>query len=103
MVGSPYPVGDAQAVSASGPVESAAAGSVKARASLPARARTIARRWAVRLDATSVTVLWGMTVRARVRTAPAHPAGTWTSWAIALPDTDWEEHDEQVVWEEIDC
>jgi SAM-dependent methyltransferase len=44
----------------------------------------------------------GMFVRARVRTAPARPAGTWTSWAIALPGADWEEHDEQAVWEEID-
>ena len=44
----------------------------------------------------------GMVVRARVRTAPAKPVGTWTSWAIALPDADWEEHDEQAVWEEID-
>ena len=33
---------------------------------------------------------------------PARPAGTWTSWAIALPGADWEEHDEQAVWEEID-
>ena len=44
----------------------------------------------------------GMAVRARVRTAPARPAGTWTSWAIALPGADWEEHDEQAIWEEID-
>jgi type I protein arginine methyltransferase len=44
----------------------------------------------------------GMFVRARVRTALAWPAGTWTSWAIALPGADWEEHDEQAVWEEID-
>ena len=43
----------------------------------------------------------GMVVRARVRTVPAHPAGTWTSWAIALPNAEWEEHDEQTVWEEI--
>jgi protein arginine N-methyltransferase 1 len=43
-----------------------------------------------------------MVVRARVRTAPAHPVGTWTRWAIAMPDADWEEHDEQSVWEEID-
>ena len=40
-------------------------------------------------------------VRVRVRTAPAQPIGTWTSWAIALPGGDWEEHDEQSVWEEI--
>jgi predicted RNA methylase len=44
----------------------------------------------------------GMSVRARVRTAPARPAGTWTSWAIALPGADWEEHDEQAIWHEID-
>src|SRR5664279_1786545 len=44
----------------------------------------------------------GMTVRARVRTSPALPVGTWTSWAIAMPGADWEEHDEQAVWEEID-
>ena len=44
----------------------------------------------------------GMFVRARVRTALARPAGTWTSWAIALPGAGWEEHDEQAVWEEID-
>ena len=44
----------------------------------------------------------GMVVRARVRTAPAHPIGTWTSWAIAMPGADWEEHDEQAIWEEID-
>ena len=41
-------------------------------------------------------------VRARVRTAPARPVGTWTSWAIAMPGADWEEHDEQSVWNEID-
>ena len=44
----------------------------------------------------------GTSVRARVRTAPARPAGTWTSWAIALPGAGWEEHDEQAIWEEID-
>ena len=44
----------------------------------------------------------GMVVRVRVRTTPARPTGTWTSWAIALPGTDWEEHDEQAVWEEIE-
>ena len=44
----------------------------------------------------------GAAIRARVRTAPARPVGTWTSWAIALPGADWEEHDEQSVWEEID-
>ena len=43
-----------------------------------------------------------MVVRARVRTAPARPVGTWTSWAIAIPGADWEEHDEQSVWQEID-
>jgi len=44
----------------------------------------------------------GMSVRAKVRTTPAQPAGTWTSWAIALPGAEWEEHDEQAVWQEID-
>jgi SAM-dependent methyltransferase len=44
----------------------------------------------------------GIAVRARVRTAPAQPIGTWTSWAIAMPGADWEEHDEQSIWEEID-
>ncbi|MGZ6638500.1 MAG: hypothetical protein ACXVII_37280 [Solirubrobacteraceae bacterium] len=44
----------------------------------------------------------GIVVHARVRTAPARPIGTWTSWAIAMPGADWEEHDEQSVWEEID-
>ena len=44
----------------------------------------------------------GMVVRARVRTAPARPVGTWTSWAIAMPGADWEEHDEQSVWVELD-
>ncbi len=44
----------------------------------------------------------GMVVRARVRTALARPAGTWTRWAIAMPGADWEEHDEQSVWVEID-
>ena len=43
-----------------------------------------------------------MAVRARIRTAPAKPAGTWTRWAISMPGADWEEHDEQSVWEEID-
>ena len=43
-----------------------------------------------------------MVVRARVRTAPARPMGTWTRWAIAMPGADWEEHDERSVWEEID-
>ena len=41
-------------------------------------------------------------VRAKVRTAPARPVGTWTSWAIAMPGVDWEEHDEQSIWVEID-
>ena len=41
-------------------------------------------------------------IRARVRTILARPVGTWTSWAIALPGSEWEEHDEQAVWEEID-
>ena len=40
-------------------------------------------------------------LRARIRTAPAQSFGTWTSWAVALPGGDWEEHDEQSVWEEI--
>ena len=44
----------------------------------------------------------GTAVRARVRTTPAQPVGTWTSWAVELPGGDWEEHDEQAVWEEID-
>jgi len=44
----------------------------------------------------------GTVVRARVRTATARPVGTWTSWAIAMPGADWEQHDEQSVWEEID-
>jgi hypothetical protein len=44
----------------------------------------------------------GLAVRAKVRTALARPAGTWTSWAIAMPGGDWEEHDEQAIWEEID-
>jgi protein arginine N-methyltransferase 1 len=44
----------------------------------------------------------GMAVRVRVRTAPAHPAGTWTRWAIAMPGAEWEEHDEQAIWVEID-
>src|SRR5450755_3478202 len=49
-----------------------------------------------------VTLAPGMAVRARVRTAPARPIGTWTSWAIAMPGAGWEEHDEQSIWEEID-
>jgi SAM-dependent methyltransferase len=49
-----------------------------------------------------VALMPGMVVRARVRTAPARPVGTWTSWAIAMPGADWEEHDEQAIWEEID-
>ncbi len=43
----------------------------------------------------------GMAVRARIRTAPAKPAGTWTRWAVAMPDGEREEHDEQAIWEEI--
>ena len=50
----------------------------------------------------SVELTPDMVVGARVRTAPARPVGTWTSWAIAMPDADWEEHDEQSIWEEID-
>jgi hypothetical protein len=41
-------------------------------------------------------------VRARIRNAPARPMGTWTSWAIALPNSEWEHHDERSVWVEID-
>jgi len=44
----------------------------------------------------------GMVVGARVRTVPAFEMGTWTSWAVALPGGDWDEHDEQSVWQEID-
>jgi type I protein arginine methyltransferase len=44
----------------------------------------------------------GVDVRARVRTAPARPTGTWTSWAVAKPGDDWEEHDEQSIWEEVE-
>ena len=44
----------------------------------------------------------GATVQARVQTIPARPMGTWTSWAIAMPGADWEEHDEHSVWEEIE-
>ena len=44
----------------------------------------------------------GMAIGARVRTAPARPVGTWTSWAVAMPDGDWEEHDEQSIWDELD-
>ena len=43
-----------------------------------------------------------MAVRARVKTTPARPSGTWTSWAVALPGADWEEHDEQAIWQEMD-
>jgi len=41
-------------------------------------------------------------VRAKVRNAPARPIGTWTRWGIAMPGAAWEDHDEQLVWEEID-
>jgi hypothetical protein len=51
-------------------------------------------RWPVQLTP-------GMVVRARIRTTPARPAGTWTRWAVALPGAGWEEHDEQAIWEEI--
>ena len=44
----------------------------------------------------------GMAVGLRVRTTLARPAGTWTSWAVALPGAEWEEHDEQEIWVEID-
>ena len=49
-----------------------------------------------------VEVTPDIAVRARVRTALARPAGTWTSWAIAMPGADWEHHDEQSIWVEID-
>src|SRR5271165_6259930 len=49
-----------------------------------------------------VKLMPDMVVRARVRTAPARPIGTWTRWAVAMPGAEWEEHDEQSVWEEID-
>ncbi len=49
-----------------------------------------------------VDLMAGMVVRAKVRTALALPNGTWTSWAVALPGADWEEHDEEAIWEEID-
>jgi len=44
----------------------------------------------------------GTTVRAKVTTTMARPMGTWTRWAIAMPDSEWEEHDERSVWEEIE-
>lgn len=44
----------------------------------------------------------GVHVRARVRNAPARPTGTWTSWAVEKPGGDWEEHDEQSIWEEVE-
>ena len=50
----------------------------------------------------SVELMPDTVVRAKVRTAPAQPTGTWTCWAIAMPGADWEEHDEQAIWEEID-
>jgi SAM-dependent methyltransferase len=43
----------------------------------------------------------GTTVHARISTKLARPVGTWTSWSIRLPNSDWEEHDEQSVWQEI--
>jgi len=49
-----------------------------------------------------VELLPGTVVRARVRTARARPVGTWTRWAVALPGAEWEEHDEQALWEEIE-
>ena len=42
---------------------------------------------------TPVQLRPSMVVRARVRTVPARPVGTWTSWAIAMPGALWEEHD----------
>lgn len=59
MVASPNHIGDPSAVGGSGQQARAAAEPAVADASLPARARVIARRCAVRLDSTSVTVLWG--------------------------------------------
>jgi type I protein arginine methyltransferase len=44
----------------------------------------------------------GTVVAVRVRNAPARPAGTWTSWRVGLPGGEWEEHDEQAIWVEID-
>ena len=44
----------------------------------------------------------GRAIRIKVKTAPASPVGTWTSWAIAMPGADWEAHDEQSIWVEID-
>ena len=44
----------------------------------------------------------GLAIGARVRTAPARPVGTWTSWAVAMPDGDCEQHDEQSIWHELD-
>jgi predicted RNA methylase len=49
-----------------------------------------------------VDLVPGTVVRARVRTAPARPVGTWTRWSIALPGADWEQHDEQAIWVEVD-
>ena len=49
-----------------------------------------------------VELLADSVVRARVRTSPARPMGTWTRWAIQVPGGDWEEHDERSMWEEID-
>jgi SAM-dependent methyltransferase len=43
----------------------------------------------------------GIGVRFKVRNALASPAGTWTSWAVAMPGEAWEEHDEQSIWAEI--
>ena len=42
-----------------------------------------------------VNVTPGTVVRARVRTAPARPVGTWTCWAIAMPGADWEARNDQ--------
>ena len=43
----------------------------------------------------------GTSVRFQVRNVPAIPAGTWTSWAVAMPGAGWENHDEQSIWQEI--
>ena len=55
------------------------------------------------MSATSLSKAAGARSRLiQARTVPAWPAGTWTSWAVALPGAGGEEHDEQAVWQEID-
>jgi SAM-dependent methyltransferase len=44
----------------------------------------------------------GSVARVRVRTEPARTMGTWTSWALAIENGVWEEHDERSVWRELD-